>query len=147
MVDEDNLGGYDFHLNHDLEDLHQMATGEREGEKDMGISFSNLSDLGSDSDSSLYFTLSQIARDTCREVRKKANMKISREIEDKNSNPTIFRDDKEKNEDIFPTQAHILNSARLFYLQAKSQQVSTNTNGEQTLIPSFLNSFKPVVQN
>ena len=56
-VDEDDQGGYDFNLDQDLEDPRQMATRKTEGEEDMGISFSNFSDLGSDSDSSLYSAL------------------------------------------------------------------------------------------
>lgn len=129
-VNEDDLGGYNFDLDQDLEDPCQMATRETKGEEDMGVSFSNLSDLGSDSDSSLHSALSQIARDARQEARKKANMKTSREVKGENSNPTILSDDEEENEDIFPTQAHTSNSTRLSYFQAKSQQASTNSNGE-----------------
>lgn len=57
-VDEDNLGGYDFNLDQDLKDPRQMATRETEGEEDMGVSFSNLFDLGSNSNSSLHSALS-----------------------------------------------------------------------------------------
>lgn len=39
------------------------------------------------------------------------------------------------------------NSTRPSYLQAKSQQASTNTSGERPLTPSLSTSFKPVVQN
>lgn len=44
-------------------------------------------------------------------------------------------------------QAYTSNSTRLFYLQAKSQQISTNINGEQSLIPSLLTLSKLMVQN
>ena len=73
-------------------------------------------------------------------------MKILREVEGENSNPTILSDDEEENEDIFPTQAHIMsNSIRPSYLQTKSQQALTNRNGEQPLTPSLSTSSKPVV--
>lgn len=146
-VDENDLGGYDFELDQDLEYPRQMATRKTEGEEDMGVSFSNLSDLGSDSDSSLHSALSQIARDVRREARKKANKKTSREVKGGNSNLTILSDDDEENEDIFLTQAHTSKFTRPSYLQAKSQQTSTNTSGERPLTPSLSTSSKPVVQN
>lgn len=74
-------------------------------------------------------------------------MKTSREVESENSNLIIFSDDEEENEDIFPMQAYMSNSTKLFYLQAKSQQASTNTNSEQPLTSSLSISSKPVVQN
>lgn len=100
-VDEDDLGGYDFDLDRDLEDPCQMATYGTEGEEDMGVSFSNLSDLGSDSDSSLHSALLHIAWDARRKARKNANKKTSREVMSENSNLTILSDDEEENEDIF----------------------------------------------
>lgn len=74
-------------------------------------------------------------------------MKTSRKVESKNNNPTIFNNDKEKNEDIFLMQAYIFNSTKLSYFQAKSQQISTNTYNEQPFSPSLLILSKPVVQN
>lgn len=56
MVDKDDLEGYDFNFDQDLEDSHQMTICETGGEEDMVVSFSNLSDLGSDSDLSLHST-------------------------------------------------------------------------------------------
>ena len=79
-----------------------MPIYKTEGKKDMGVSFSNFSDLNSNSDSSLYFVFSQLAQDACQKVHKKANMKISRKVEGENSNPTIFSDDEKENENIFP---------------------------------------------
>ena len=78
---------------------------------------------------------------------KKANIKILRELEDKNSNPIIFSYDEEENEDIFPMQAHTSNSTRPSYFQAKLQQVLTNINNKQPLTFSFSILSKSVVQN
>ncbi len=146
-VDEDDLGSYDFDLDQDLEDSCQMTTREIEREEDIGVSFSNLSDLGSNSNSSQHSTLSQIAQDARRKSCKKANMKILREVEGENSNLAILSDDEEENEDIIPTQAHTSNFTRPSYFQAKSQQASTNTNSEQSITPILLILSKPVVQN
>lgn len=74
-------------------------------------------------------------------------MKISSKIKEENNNLTIFNNDEEENENIFPIQAYTSNSTRPFYLQPKSQQASTNTNGEQPLIPSLLILSKSIVQN
>ena len=57
-MDKDDLRGYDFDVDQDLEDYCQMAILETKGEKDISISYSNLSDLGSDFDLSLHFALS-----------------------------------------------------------------------------------------
>lgn len=74
-------------------------------------------------------------------------MKISSKIEDENNNLTIFNNDEEENENIFPIQAYISNSTRCSYLQPKSQQALTNTNGEQPPIPSLSTLSKSIVQN
>lgn len=98
-----------------------MATCETEREEDIGVSFSNFFDLGSDSDLSLHSAPLQIAQNAHWEARKKANIKISRKVEGENSNFTIFNNNEEENEDIFLMQAYTSNSTRLFYLQAKLQ--------------------------
>lgn len=46
-VDDNDLRGYDFNFNQDLEDPCQMATYEIEGKKDISISFSNFLNLSS----------------------------------------------------------------------------------------------------
>lgn len=57
VIDEDDLKGYHFNIDQDLEDLYQMATLETKREKDMSKSYSNLFDRGSDFNSSLYSAL------------------------------------------------------------------------------------------
>lgn len=53
-----------------------MATYKIEREENIGISFSNFSDLSFDSNSSLYTTLSKIAQDIYWKVCKKVIVKI-----------------------------------------------------------------------
>ena len=60
-VDENDLKNYDFDFDQNLENFCQIAIYKTEKKEDMDIFYSNLSDLSSDFDSSLYFVLSQIA--------------------------------------------------------------------------------------
>lgn len=146
-VDENYLENYDFDLNKNLEDFYQIVTCEIKGEKDISVFFSNFPNLGSDSNSSIYFALSQITRDARQEACKKTNKKILREVESENNNLIILSNNKEENEDIFPIQVYISNSIRPFYFCIKSQQASTNISGDQSLTPSFSTLSKSVVWN
>lgn len=82
-IDENDLGGYDFDLDQDLEDPCETASSEKEkeDEEDIDISFSNPSNVASDSDSSLHSVFSQIARDERRKTRKETSQKINKRSE------------------------------------------------------------------
>lgn len=144
-VEEDDLGGYGFDLDQDLENPRQPATREaEEEEEDMSASSSNLSDLSSDSDSGFRSAL----HDARRESRKKANkVPTPKKAEDGNSNHTLLSDDEEENKAIRSVQARTSSSTRLSYLQSKSRKALTNTNRERLLTPGLSTSSKPLVQN
>lgn len=97
-----------------------MATYEIKREENIGVSFSNLSDLSFGYNSSLYTTLSKIAQDIYWKVCKKVNVKISKKVKDENNNLIILVNNKKENKDIFSMQAYTSNSTRPFYLQVTS---------------------------
>ena len=99
-----------------MEDFSQRTIDEIKEKEDMDISFSNLFDVGSDSNLSLYLTFSQISKDIRYPKRKKANKKISRKVESETSNLSIFSNNNKKKKDIFLTPTYMFNFTRLFYL-------------------------------